>query len=168
MKEPALALAATAWRKLPRRLRVAFLGVANHRVAIGTIGLIHDGAGRVLLLEHRFRPSHPWGLPGGYLRRGEAPEEGLRRELLEETGLQIRVETGIIDTEYNIGGGYVAVALVARAEPRPLVLSSEILSGRFFAPEELEGPGPGGGMNAYPWHLELIRKWRIAERSPAE
>lgn len=161
MKEHALGVAAAAWRKLPRPLRVAFLGVANHRVAIGTIGLIHDGGGRVLLLEHRFRPSHPWGLPGGYLKKGETPEEGLRRELLEETGLQIRVETGIIDTEYNIGGGYVAVALVAQAEPRPLVLSSEILSGRFCDEGELPD-------DAYPWHLELIRKWRIAQRSRAE
>ncbi|MFO0726837.1 MAG: NUDIX domain-containing protein [Myxococcota bacterium] len=159
MKERALQLSAEAWRRLPRSARVAFIGLTNHRVPVGTIGLVHDGAGRVLLLEHRYRPTHPLGLPGGYLKKGEAPADGLRRELREETGLEISVEGGIFDTEYNLAGGYVALALVARATPGPLTFSSEISGGSFMAPEEVPEA-------TYPWHRALIQKWRIAQGGP--
>jgi ADP-ribose pyrophosphatase YjhB (NUDIX family) len=55
--------------------------------------VIFDDTGRVLLLKHRFRPGAGWGLPGGFLRAGEQPEAALRRELLEEIGLELdRVE----------------------------------------------------------------------------
>ena len=45
------------------------------------MGLIEDPDGRLLLLEHRFRVPLPWGLPGGFIKRGEEPAEALAREL---------------------------------------------------------------------------------------
>lgn len=54
--------------------------------------LLIDAEGRVLL-QHRGldAPTSPdtWGTPGGHIEEGESPEEALRRELLEETGLRI-------------------------------------------------------------------------------
>ena len=62
----------------------------GHRRFTATAGaLIFDDLGRILLLEHVFRPDSGWGIPGGFLARGEQPEEGLRRELLEEVGLEL-------------------------------------------------------------------------------
>lgn len=55
--------------------------------------LLVDTRGWLLLQE---RDSNPvidpdrWGFPGGHLEDGEAPEEGARRELEEETGLRVR------------------------------------------------------------------------------
>lgn len=52
-------------------------------------GLVEDDAGRVLLARRAAEPYRGlWDPPGGFLEEGEHPEDGLRRELLEETGLR--------------------------------------------------------------------------------
>ena len=51
--------------------------------------LIFNDAGEVLLLKHRFRAGSGWGVPGGFLKTGEHPEQALRRELREEIGLTV-------------------------------------------------------------------------------
>ncbi len=76
-------------------LTVPDLGVLrellNRRQArpIPTVGaLIHDDADRVLMIRtHKW--SDRWGIPGGKIRRGEASTDALRRELREETALEI-------------------------------------------------------------------------------
>jgi len=58
-------------------------------VGVGGV-VINDG--RTLLIR---RGSHPlkgeWSIPGGLLELGETLEEGVVRELAEETGLEVRV-----------------------------------------------------------------------------
>lgn len=46
-----------------------------------------------------------WDIPGGFLEAGEHPEAGTKRELLEETGLEIRLTglLGIYMDEYGAG-----------------------------------------------------------------
>jgi ADP-ribose pyrophosphatase YjhB (NUDIX family) len=57
------------------------------QVSIGTCAIIARADGTVLLVRHSYRPG--WCLPGGGLKRGEAPSAGLARELLEEVGLEL-------------------------------------------------------------------------------
>jgi ADP-ribose pyrophosphatase YjhB (NUDIX family) len=78
---------------LRRALRLA-ASVWAPRQRLGAVGVLLDGEGRVLLAKHALRPHVPWGLPGGWVERGEHPAEGVRRELHEELGL--RVETGAL------------------------------------------------------------------------
>lgn len=153
-----LDLAAAGWARLPMVARRHILGALNHRVMIGAVGLIPDEAGRILLLEHRFRVPFRWGLPGGFLEPGERPEEGLRRELAEETGLVVSVDPEIFDTEYNLAGGYVSLSLVARVEGGQLGSSREILDARYFDPRRL----PEG---TYPHHVRVIERWLHTRRS---
>jgi 8-oxo-dGTP diphosphatase len=62
--------------------------VTHARFTATAGAVIFDDKGRVLLLKHLFRPGAGWGLPGGFLRAGEQSEEALRRELIEEVGLE--------------------------------------------------------------------------------
>lgn len=63
---------------------------------IGAYGLCHDSAGRVLLARNSELSEFPgrWGLPGGGVQQGEHPDDAVRREFAEETGLTVRV-TGL-------------------------------------------------------------------------
>src|SRR5579859_6041379 len=83
------------WRDVPFPgwLRHVFLRILNPSFMVGAMALIQDDQGRMLVLEHTYRRSVPWGLPGGWLKRAESPEAGLVREVFEETGLRVRIDT---------------------------------------------------------------------------
>ncbi len=114
--------------------------------APATSALVVDDAGRVLLARRAYEPDAGlWDLLGGFLEEGESPLDGLHRELLEETGLE--VETGpflgaVVDT-YGEGEGVTSVlnlvweAHVVAGEPRPADDVSEL---RWFALDELPPP----------------------------
>jgi ADP-ribose pyrophosphatase YjhB (NUDIX family) len=53
-------------------------------------GIILDGRGRVLLGRRNIEPFRGWwDLPGGFLEVAEHPEDGLRREIREECGIEV-------------------------------------------------------------------------------
>ena len=61
------------------------------RPLVGVGGVVIDN-GRALLIRRASEPLRgEWSIPGGMLELGETLEQGVARELLEETGLQIRV-----------------------------------------------------------------------------
>jgi 8-oxo-dGTP diphosphatase len=82
-------LLGSIWLRVPKRLRHWTLRISHPRFAVTAGAVISDDRNRVLLLKHRFRPGSGWGMPGGYLEKGEQPEVALRRELKEEAGLEI-------------------------------------------------------------------------------
>jgi ADP-ribose pyrophosphatase YjhB (NUDIX family) len=78
------------WRILPfwvQRMASAVLR-PHFQVALG--GMIFNELGQLLLCEHTYRRQHSWGLPGGDLKPGEDPLDGVRREIREETGLRVQ------------------------------------------------------------------------------
>jgi len=58
------------------------------------VGIIVDrDEGKILLTRRGISPFKGcWDLPGGFLRNGEKPEEGVQREIREELGLDCEVE----------------------------------------------------------------------------
>lgn len=77
------------WRQLPGSVRRRLMRVGHRRFTATAGAMIFDDDDRILLLDHVFRPDSGWGIPGGFLNRGEQPEAGLRRELREEVGLEL-------------------------------------------------------------------------------
>ena len=78
------------WRNLPfwmQRLASTLLR-PHFLVAVG--GMIFNDQGQLLLCEHTYRRLHSWGLPGGDLKSGEDPVDGIKREIREETGLTVQ------------------------------------------------------------------------------
>ena len=82
-------LAAKAWRSTPLFVRRAGVWLTQPRFAVTAGAVVCDERGRVLLLRHVLRKGSGWGVPGGFLKSGEQPEEAIRRELREETGLEL-------------------------------------------------------------------------------
>jgi len=61
------------------------------RPVVGIGGVLID-QGRTLLIRRGSEPLlGQWSIPGGSLELGESLQEGVARELLEETGLEVRV-----------------------------------------------------------------------------
>lgn len=58
---------------------------------VGVMGVVFNSDGQVLLAHHVFRPDFPWGLPGGWVERGEDPALAIQRELHEELNLKVEV-----------------------------------------------------------------------------
>ncbi len=82
---------------------------AGHSVSVA--GVIVDEQGRALLIQRR--DNHSWEPPGGVLELSEAIDDGLRREVREETGLDVEpvMLTGVYK---NMSRG--VIALVFRCE----------------------------------------------------
>ena len=58
---------------------------------IGAFGIIFDEQGRVLLC-HR-EDLDVWNLPGGRVDSGEMPTDAVIREVMEESGLEVEIES---------------------------------------------------------------------------
>jgi len=81
-------------------------------VRVNCVGaIIIDDADRILLIKRGHPPGMGlWSIPGGRLEPGESDADGVRREVLEETGL--RVEVGrLAGTVERPGPGGVTYAI---------------------------------------------------------
>jgi len=80
--------------------------------------IVRDG--RVLMVHERSRRSGGgewWTLPGGGLEPGETPEEAVRREVFEETGLVVAQAKHVLEMPYPSGMTSVFAVTVADGEP---------------------------------------------------
>ena len=82
---------AALWRRAPKLARRMGVLLTESRFTVTVGAVVIDSRNRVLLLHHRFRPGSGWGIPGGFMRAGEQPEEAARRELREEIDLDVEV-----------------------------------------------------------------------------
>jgi 8-oxo-dGTP pyrophosphatase MutT (NUDIX family) len=96
------------WRLFPPRLAGFLKGLLARKWLVGAVAVMIDESTspfEVLLVEHSYRPRGAWGLPGGSLEStpgdptrprndtssDDVIESALRREILEELGIEIAV-----------------------------------------------------------------------------
>lgn len=119
---------------MPSSLRWLLVRLTQRKFTASAGAVVIDPEGRVLLLEHIFRPASGWGIPGGFIEPGEDPAEAVRREVREETGI------GISEVEFHAvrnRGTHIEFVYAARAEGGGEILSDEIVSLGWFEPDFL-------------------------------
>jgi len=123
-----------------------------------------DDDGRVLLVRRAHAPfAGYWDLPGGFLEEGEHPLDALRRELREETGLEVEPERflGFWTDWYTDGDRAGATATLnlywtARVVSGEPVAADDVSELRWFAPDEL----PARDALAFTKVALVLEAWR--------
>jgi 8-oxo-dGTP diphosphatase len=123
-----------AWKILPPWLRLGIIRTTQEKFTVSAAAVITDEEGKVLLLNHLLRPLSGWGLPGGFVNAGEQPEEAIRREIREETGMEINNVT-----MFRVRTIRRHIEILFRAEPlgEATVQSREILGLGWFGIHDL-------------------------------
>lgn len=127
-------LAGKIWKAMPWKLRTFLARRLQPTFTSSAAGIITNKNGEVLLLDHVLRPSSGWGLPGGFLEKGEQPADALRRELREEIGLEL---TDIQLYRVRTMRRHIEVIFIAKAVGEAAVKSLEIKQLQWFAVGEL-------------------------------
>lgn len=121
---------------MPYRMRRFFVRLTQPSFTVSAGAIVFDSGGRVLLLRHVLRPDKSgWGIPGGFLAKGEQPEDAVKRELCEEAGVNIE---NLQFLKIRTNGQHVEVIYRAEAkntDARPKSL--EITEARWFQIEQL-------------------------------
>ena len=124
------------WRRLPRVLRRMTMRATHARFTVTAAAIVVDEQGRVLMLKHRFRPGTGWGLPGGFIEAGEQPDEGVRRELREEVGLEL-ASVEVVTTRAFKKPRQIEIVFRCRPKGDPSPQSIEIRKASWFSIDAL-------------------------------
>ncbi|MDG7006722.1 MAG: NUDIX hydrolase [Nitrososphaerota archaeon] len=110
------------------------------RPLVGAGAVVHSG-GKVLLVKRNNPPNEgKWALPGGLVELGETTQAAAEREVLEETGLKVKIE-GLIDvqTDLHLDSAsrleyhYVLIDYLAEPVSGRLRISKESSASKWFS-----------------------------------
>lgn len=129
------------WRlfNLPKGLQLFIMRIFNDEFLIGVTGIIVNDKNEILLVKHTYRQTE-WSLPGGYLKKGEHPLEGIEREILEETGLTVKIEK-IMKTGHDSANARLDISCFGRFISGTFTPSAEVSVHGFFAFNDLQEIG---------------------------
>jgi 8-oxo-dGTP diphosphatase len=132
-----------------------------------TVDVVVATAGGIVLVERK-NPPHGWALPGGFIDYGERVEDAARREVREETGLDVELVhlLGVYsDPSRDPRHHTMTVVYVGRAEGVPRG-GDDAARAEVFDPRDLPGPLCFDHDRVVEDYLELERTGRIPAPSP--
>jgi len=114
-------------------MRAKLVRSAQTSFTVSAAAIVTNEDGKVLLLNHVLRPDSGWGYPGGFVDKGEQAEDAIRREVREETGIELdKLQLRHIRTF----GTHIEILFVARSVGEPEVRSREIIELGWFGLDE--------------------------------
>lgn len=108
---------------MPPFVRLKLIRATQKKFTVSVGAVVTNEKNQVLLLDHVFRPGSGWGIPGGFVDHGEQIVEAIKRELLEETGLELQ---SVEIYHVKIKNRHVEFLVCAKAEGTAEVKSLEI------------------------------------------
>lgn len=115
--------------------------MSQDKFTLSVAAIIIDEQRRVLVLDHVLRPRSGWGIPGGFVDRGEQPINAIRREIKEETDIELTDPT-ICSIRTN--DRHIEIIFIAAPNGEVKIKSSEIIGFEWFDPHDLpEEMNPG-------------------------
>ena len=109
--------------------------ILQDQFLIGVTGIIFNDKNEILVFKHTYRQAQ-WGLPGGYIKAKEHPQEALEREIEEESGLVVSVDEEIkIRTDRE--SSRLDICFVGKLMGGEFKKSSEVSEARFFSFDNL-------------------------------
>ncbi|PPE69820.1 NUDIX domain-containing protein [Caldimonas thermodepolymerans] len=146
------------WLTLPedggerKRLRCVACGYThwnNPTPVLAAIIEMPEREGRILLARNAAWTGRMFALITGFMEAGESPEDGIRREIHEETSLTVSKLTlqGVCDFQ-RMNQVIITYHALAHGE---IVLSPELAEYRLFRPEEIKCWRSGTGVMLAQW-----------------
>jgi len=129
-------------------------------VAVGAV--IFDNEGKVLLVKRKHAPNKGnWAIPGGKVKYGETLEEAIRREMKEETNLDINVKEPLAIVEIiKEGFHYVIIDFICEIAGGELRAGSDAGEAKFFSIEEIKK------LYTSPTTVEMLIRYFNKEKIP--
>jgi len=136
-----------------------FILYLDPKVAAGCIAELDSG---IVMVRRSIEPGYgKWVFPGGYVDRGEKVEEAASREMREESGVEVEVNSLLGVYSYH-NRPIVVIVYTGRVTGGTLVAADESLEAATFRPEEI----PWDEL-AFPSTFEALRDYLLRQYQQA-
>ena len=127
-----------------------FVWYQDPKVAVGTLVKRND---KLLFVKRKFPPHvNKWSYPSGFVDAGEKVEDAAKREVLEETNINIEIDK-LLGVYSNTNNDTIFIAYSARAINENIVIGSESVDVSWFEVNHLPSL-------AFKHDQKILQRWK--------